>query len=172
MAQDIVLQRLNVGRAGIEAMLSFYLVVYHLGITPLEDVAMDMIGNGYYKSKLIPTNGDIELAYEKTGPESALRCYMARQFQQKILTSTAGPSKEELNDLLSRHPALAIHFVVQSRGVLTNGLWRTEVLPTCEFHEHGDEDPCPNGQLGFKWVDYGAVGFNVADMQQRDTIMK
>ena len=154
IAQFIVLGRINCEQEGIRAMLELYFVAYHLQFTLIEDLAMELLGNRYFHSDLYPSNEDIERAYNKTEPGSALRRYMARQFQQKILTSTAGPSLGELHGLLNRQPSLAVDFVLQSRGVLTNGLWRTETLTVCEFHAHPRGDPCPTDLLTFTSIDY------------------
>jgi hypothetical protein len=154
IAQFIVLGRINCEQEGIRTMIGLYFVAYHLQFTLIEDLAMELLGNGYFHSDLYPSNEDIERAYTKTEPGSALCRYMARQFQQKILTSSAGPSLNELHGLLNRQPSLAVDFVLQSRGVLTNGLWRTETLTVCEFHAHPRGDPCPTGQLTFTSIDY------------------
>jgi hypothetical protein len=155
IVQFIVLSRLNCEEAGIESMLNLYFIAYHLRFTPLEDLAMDLLGNGYYRSDMRPSVEDIELAYAKTESGSPLRRYMVRQFQQQILTSTSGPPAGELHDLLTRlPPSFAMDFVLQSRGVLTNGLWQVEVLPVCEFHSHHRGDPCPTGRLSFNCIDH------------------
>jgi BTB/POZ domain len=154
ISQFIVVGRANCEAKGIRAMIELYFMAYHLHITPLEDLAMELLGNGYYRSDLYPTNEDIEHAYTKTEPGSALRQYMARQFQQRILTSIAGPPLDELHNLLRRHPELAMDFVLQSRGVLKNGLWRTETLMVCDFHAHPRGAPCPTRRLTFSSIDY------------------
>jgi len=80
-------------------MIDVYLIAYKLMIASLEDLAMELLGNGYYKSDLYPTVEEIELAYSMTSPGSALRAYMLRQFQYMIFTSTVGPSRDELYGL-------------------------------------------------------------------------
>ncbi|KAE9371333.1 hypothetical protein N431DRAFT_558880 [Stipitochalara longipes BDJ] len=166
IAQFIVLERLNCDD-GIRAMLKLYYLAYHLQFTSIEDFAMNLLGNGYFRSDLCPSNKEIEQAYERTDPGSALRQYMVRQFQQKILTSTAGPTLDELHGLLSRQPALAMDFVSQSRGVLTNGLWRTEAVSVCDFHAHPRDEPCATSKLTFNCIDYAYITghYDVPDVQ-------
>jgi hypothetical protein len=152
IAQEIVLGHLNRGRIGIREMIDVYLVAYELIIPSLEDLAMELLGNGYYRSDFYPTTGDIELAYSKTFPGSALRAYMLRQFRYMIFTSAAGPSCDELDGLLSRNKVIAKDFVLQSQGVLTRRLSRTEVLTICEFHIHPRSEPCPTGHHSFRCI--------------------
>jgi hypothetical protein len=154
IAQSLVIFRLNSEETGIQSMLKLYLAAYALEFIELENLAMDLLGNGYYVSDMYPSNEDIELAYNKTGPGSGLRRYMARAFSQKLLTSIAGPPLNELRGILTRQPSLATDIVLQSLGTLTNGLRRTEDLTTCEFHSHYRGDPCPTSRISFNTIDY------------------
>ena len=54
-------------------MIDIYLVAYKLLIASLEDLAMELLGNDYYRSDLYLTVEEIELAYSMTSPGSALR---------------------------------------------------------------------------------------------------
>lgn len=164
IAQEFALGRLNCGRVGTRQMIEVYIIANHLEITSLEDLAMELLGNGYMRSNLYPNIDDIELAYTKTSPGSALCAYMARHFQHMILTSTNRISLEELGGLLTRHPILAIQIVLRSQGVLNGGLSPTEVLTICEFHNHPRDQPCPTGHHSFNCIIYRPNGCNVPDI--------
>jgi hypothetical protein len=99
IAQEIVPGHLQCGRIGIREMIDVHLVAYKLMIASLGNLAMELLGNGYYRSDLYPTMEEIELAYSMTPPASALRAYMLRQFQYMIFTSTISPCRDKLYGL-------------------------------------------------------------------------
>jgi hypothetical protein len=153
-AQPLVVSRRNSGENGIQLMIKLYLVAYALEFRELENLAMDLLGNGYYLSDTYPSMEDIELAYISTGPGSGLRRYMARAYHQKLSASTAGPSFTELVSYFDRQPSLAADIVLLWHSTSTNDLQRTEDLTTCKFHSHYRDDPCPTSQISFNAIDY------------------
>jgi hypothetical protein len=147
IAKGITLGALNCGELGIQEMLEAYIAARKLKFTALEDLAMGLLGLGYYSSNIQPSSAHFELAHRETSQDSKLRFYLAISFYYSMMNwEQHGPSANTLT-VARQYPQLQDEFFSMCRDtMLTKGrLWKPEPVwscAICEFHNHPKEEYC------------------------------
>ena len=127
--------------------INFYSLAEKFCIDELMDLILDTIRALDRVSNTLPKCSNVSLLYSKTSSGSPARKYVALALQYIIQTGSAFEKGWPTADIqvLLKDDDICSNVLELMRKQNGNPLTDPRVLPNCDFHHHGGDEPCPVG---------------------------